>query len=437
LSRSAVTATPQPLGQLATGWFDQAGVPQVTMDLTCDGGGRSRLAFTQQRYLPSGAANDQTWTIPVCFAYEGAKHERVDQCVVLAKADAEVELPVCPSWFARAGDYGYFVAKLDDTALTALLDKGWDKLTHAERIVVYGDVAEYAQRGKIPIALAWAFVQKLAKGDMLEQTAATGDIVGDDPNGMPIGIEDMIPKDLLAAARTKTRGEFEAAAQKLGLAAKPGETLEGERLRLDLLAVVASSRSHVLDAEAKALAAHYHDLPDLTMRRVLKLAANADPKIAARLRVELDIETSPPVHLTLLGVLAGLHGPQQHRAMLESLVADPKLAPEDRGLIWLFGGEEARADNEAYLRAHLDDVLKRMPTGENEDFPIFLNLVGPFANACDPARRDEIAAYLTEHFGKLPSAVRPIKQAIERMDNCIASKQALEPALRAWLHAKS
>jgi hypothetical protein len=123
--------------------------------------------------------------------------------------------------------------------------------------------------------------------------------------------------------------------------------------------------------------------------------------------------------------------------MVESLVGDPKLAHDDLAELWLYGGEEARADDEAYLRAHLDEVVKRLPSAENEDFPSFLYLVGPFANACDPARRDELAAYLTEHFGKLPSTVRPIKQAIEQMDNCIASKQALEPALRAWLHAKS
>jgi hypothetical protein len=143
------------------------------------------------------------------------------------------------------------------------------------------------------------------------------------------------------------------------------------------------------------------------------------------------------VHHTQLQTLASLHDPQQHRAMLESLVGDPKLAPEDLGRLFYFGGEEARADDEAYLRAHFDEVVKRLPSGENADFPSVLYLVIPFANACDPARRDEIAAYLTEHFGKLPSAVRPVKQAIERMDNCIASKQALEPGLRAWLRAKS
>jgi alanyl aminopeptidase len=255
--------------------------------------------------------------------------------------------------------------------------------------------------------------------------------------GMPIGVKFVIGKDLLAPARAKARTEFEPAAKRIGIAAKPGESVDQERLRVDLVQTVVWSRSHVLDAEAKTLAAHYHDLPTIMLQPVLELASNADPKLVARLRSDLDVETVPAVHEALLGTLASLHDPLQHRAMLESLVADPKLTSEDLSLVWLYGDEEARADDEAYLRAHFAEVMKRMPTGENEDFPAFLHLVPPFTNACDPARRDEIAAYLTDHLGKLPAAVRPIKQAIESMDNCIASKQALEPALRAWLHVKS
>src|SRR3569833_2797517 len=426
-----------PLGPLATGWIAQAGVPEVAKDLTCDGGGSSRLAFMQQRYLPSGAANDQTWTIPVCFAYEGVQHDRVDQCVVLAKTEMEVPLRVCPSWFTRAGAHGYFIAKLDEPALTALLDKGWDKLTQAERIVIYGDVAEYARRGRLPVSLAWAFLAKLAKGDAREQIAATGDLVGFGAEGLPIGIGEVMPRDLRPAAAAKVRGELEPLAKRLGILDKPGDPIEVERLRADLLDTILATRSHVLASEARALAARYRDLPGLTMRRVLALAANAEPKFAAQVRSDLASETLPVVHETLPATRGSLTDPQQHHAMIESLVNDPKLAPEDLARIWTYGDEEARADDAAYLRAHFAEIKQRLPTSKNEDFPIFLLLVQPFANACDPARRDEIATFLTDHFSKLPSAARPVKQAIETMDNCIASKRALEPALRLWLAAKS
>jgi len=424
----------KPLGKLVTAWFDQAGIPEVAMDLTCDGGGKARLALAQKRYLPSGADNDQTWTVPVCIAYEGAKHERVEQCTTLAHADGEMELPVCPNWFAPAGATGYYQAKLDAPAIGELVAKGWAKLTVDERLTLYQDVLEYTRRGRLPLALYWQLTDKLAHGEPREVMAATGDIAGSSP-GMAGGLEVFIPADLLPAARAKVRAELEPLTKKYGLAGKPGDDVVTQRLRLDLVLSIVWSRSHVLDKEAKALAAKYHTLPDSEMAPVLDLAVNADPKLADKLRADLASEKSPVVHQTLLEALASQHDPKLHRAMTEALV--PTLSPEDLARYWLFGDEDARADNEAYLRLHLDEVMKRLPTSENEDFPLVLLLARPFTNACDPARRDELAAYVTQHFGSLPSGQRPIKQGIEDMDICIASKKALEPSLRLWLGGKS
>jgi hypothetical protein len=77
-----------------------------------------------------------------------------------------------------------------------------------------------------------------------------------------------------------------------------------------------------------------------------------------------------------------------------------------------------------------------MPASETEIFPLALLASVPFATACDPARRDEIATYVTAHFSSLPSAARPIKQLLEQMDDCIARKKLLEPTLRTWLTGK-
>ena len=40
---------------------------------------------------------------------------------------------------------------------------------------------------------------------------------------------------------------------------------------------------------------------------------------------------------------------------------------------------------------------------------------------------------MTKHFASMPGGARTVKQAIESMDQCIASKQLLEPEIRAWL----
>jgi hypothetical protein len=58
---------------------------------------------------------------------------------------------------------------------------------------------------------------------------------------------------------------------------------------------------------------------------------------------------------------------------------------------------------------------------------------GIFTNACDPARRDEIAKYVTATFGSKPGGQREVAQAIEGMDQCIAWRKVNEPQVARWL----
>ena len=78
----------------------------------------------------------------------------------------------------------------------------------------------------------------------------------------------------------------------------------------------------MLDAEAKKLFARYRELPTEQLYAVIEIAANADPKLAAQLRTDLDAEHDPVIHSTMVEALSQLRDPMQHRAMLESIVAD-------------------------------------------------------------------------------------------------------------------
>src|SRR6185312_12212524 len=64
-------AAGKPLGRLVTDYFDQAGIPDVSMKLSCTGG-KGTLALSQRRYMPTenAPAGDQTWAVPLCIAYE-------------------------------------------------------------------------------------------------------------------------------------------------------------------------------------------------------------------------------------------------------------------------------------------------------------------------------------------------------------------------------
>jgi alanyl aminopeptidase len=431
----------KPLGRLVSGWFDQAGVPEVAMTMTCDGKAKARIAMSQKRYLPTGGESSEQWTVPVCVAYEGAKHERVEQCTVLDAAQGELALPVCPAWFAPAGDYGYYRAKLDAKALDAIRDKAWRSLTREEHLSIYSDAFAFVVQGSLPLASWTSLTAVLGRSrDPLELAAALGDtwLTGGGVPGYPPALLQAMPPDLLPAARAKVRAIAEPLARSYGLAPAANDTVVTATVRSDVVGAIAASRSHVLDAQAKKLVPRYHELSIGTMTAVLDLAANADAKIAAALRADVDKEIDPVVRGAVVGALEKLRDPDRYRAMLASLATDPALTTEEYTWMWTtWGSEEARAVLEAYEREHLDDIEKRLPVSDTEIFPFGIVPGFSITAACDPARRDEIATYVTAHFASLPAADRLVKQAIEQMDDCIARRKLLEPALRLWLTGKS
>jgi hypothetical protein len=56
-----------------------------------------------------------------------------------------------------------------------------------------------------------------------------------------------------------------------------------------------------------------------------------------------------------------------------------------------------------------------------------------FTRGCDASRRDQIVDYVTKSFATIPGGAHLVQQAIETLDQCIASRAVLDPEIRAWL----
>jgi hypothetical protein len=295
-------------------------------------------------------------------------------------------------------------------------------------------------QGSAPLSIWTSMTAMLGRSrDVLEVSAALGDIwqTGGGSFGYPPDLVQALPKELLPAARAKVRAIAEPLARTYGLVPTATDTVVSATLRSDLLGAIVWSHSHVLDAQAKKLVARYHELSIDTMTAVLQIAANADPKVAAALRADVDKEVDPVVRSVLLGVLERLGDPDRYRTTLASIATDPALTTEEYASIWYtFADADTLPMLEAYEREHYDEIEKRLPVSDTAIFPVGVVPAFSITSACDPARRDEIATYVTSHFASLPAAARPVKQAIEMMDHCIARKKLLEPALRAWLTGK-
>jgi hypothetical protein len=114
-----------------------------------------------------------------------------------------------------------------------------------------------------------------------------------------------------------------------------------------------------------------------------------------------------------------------------ALALDPRI--ETRELFPLvFAGRDRLQVRivDAYFREHIAELLARYPT--TGEFGAF-NLANMFLRRCDAAQRDDAAAFVREHFGKLVGAERSIARGLEGLDQCIAAQGLLGPRLTAWL----
>ena len=123
------------------------------------------------------------------------------------------------------------------------------------------------------------------------------------------------------------------------------------------------------------------------------------------------------------------------RAVLEAALAlllDKRV--DFREPMWMLFAPETeptRLVAQSFFRRHQDELLARMPKDEVAGTAAEMTTV--FTSSCDAARRNEVVEYVDKEFATLPGGARAVKQAIESMDQCIASKQMLEPEIRAWL----
>jgi len=409
-------------------FLDQPGAPEITATLDCSKG-PPRLALSQHRYVPPGSPEPpatKPWIVPVCVAYErGGK--RAEACTLLDAAEGSLALEAraCPRWvMPNVNARGYYHASLTAAQVTALRDEAWSQLAWTERLVVAETAQTEASFGKLPLQLALSFVPKLlAGGDRYTIEAALGG---------PTGLERLVADDQRAKYEAWIRMTFGPGATKLGLVPKDSDDLDAEQTRAALSYAAAwHGRDSDLVKQALDLAVKWRDLPGGMRRTVLQIAVDASPDLGASVQSEVVHEQDRRKRDEMLWALAGVRDPKRYEAAL-GLLLDK--AVDFRESMWmLFGAttDPTRLVAQSFFRAHEAELVARMPKDEVAGTAAEMTYI--FTSLCDPARRAETVDFVTKHFASMPGGARTVKQAIESMDQCIASKQLLQPEVRAWL----
>ncbi|MCI0572591.1 MAG: M1 family metallopeptidase [Myxococcaceae bacterium] len=416
-------------------FLDQPGVPLVSVALTCAKDAAPTLQLSQQRYLPVGSKGEaaQTWQVPVCVRYGRGKAE-AQACTLLTETKGTLALDGvkgCPEWVVpNAGSRGYYRAQLQGELLTKLTQDGGKRLTLAERIGLLGDVKALTGGGFLPAGETLALVPRLATVEDRDLLTAAASIV----TGVP---EDFVPEHLQPHYARYVRKVFGERARRLGLTPKKGESQDVALLRPVVVgAMMLDGKDAALRSEAKRLAAAWLKdssavAPEMLSVVLAVAAEESDAALQERLLSAAKETKDRRVRTQVLGALGAVKDPARARQNLAAaLLGAFDVRDASSLLAGSLGNPSTREVAYGFVKEHFDALVEKMPRNSGA----YLITHGGYF--CDAEHRADVVAFFGERAPKHEGGPRMLAQTLERLDLCIAQKEAQSKSLAAFLQTQ-
>jgi alanyl aminopeptidase len=414
-------------------FLDQAGVPVVSILMHCDNG-KVLLEATQSRFVAVGSpkASPASWNIPLCVAYSAGGKEQ-HECEVLDKPSQEWALKAqsCPTWIlGNDGEIGYYRVQAPVELIRPLLADRAKSLSIAERVGALGDIGALVDTGAVPPAEALALIEPFGRDPdwrvVSETMRDTGIVRGD-----------LVPAWLRPNAARFLRQMYGLRAHELGWSAKPGEEGDTRELRRRLSILVArDGEDPELLAEARKLALRWlddHSSVDPGIADVILSAAasHGDQELFDKIHAAAVKSQDHHERQMLIAALGSFRDPAIIRQRL-ALLLTGQFDPRESFQQFLFPAPpEARTLPFEFVKQNLDALVKKLPRDVGEDYAAQLPAVGEAF--CDASSRAELESFFGPRVGRFNGGTRILAQMLERIDLCIARKQALGPSLSQFL----
>lgn len=423
LDSIATAGKPQLTAAFKT-FLDQPGIPEISVELKC--AGQPRVAIGQKRYFPLGSTGAQgaQWQVPVCVRYEAADSSATE-CFLLDKPSAEFPLKnasSCPAEIsANANATGYYITSYRGGLLEKLFGEKSDWLNAAERVTLLHDLKTLAGSGDAKESAALAAARTFANSPERQLAAESREIVG--------GARVLVPPALLPNYAAFIRKTFGARAADLGWSTKPDDDADTRLMRASLVPFVAREGDDpALQAEARRMALGWLDSrkgidPDM-LRVTLSTAAFAGGQdLFDRLLAELKKTQDRGERRAIIAALGSFRDPKIVQQALALLLA-PQLDVRETFGLMLSGlaNPQTQSLPFEFLKAHYDEVLKRLPRGGDFDAAASLPFVGgPF---CDEPSRRAFVEFFQDRVGGFLGGPRNYAQVLEGIRLCEAQRAA-------------
>jgi alanyl aminopeptidase len=328
---------------------------------------------------------------------------------------------------ANAGAGGYYLGLYEGNLLDALLKDDAQVLTLPEKVALVGNLAWLTGNGKIPLGKALVLAPSLARDPDRQVVTKTMEIT----TGLQ---ENLVPQDLLPRYRQYLLDVYGGRARDLGWKTKAGESEDARLLRPEVLSVVAKeAEDPELIAQAKKLALAWLDDhkavdPDMVGIVLFTAARHGDRDLFDRLRAAAKKETQENFRGTLLFSLGSFQDPEIIKTALPIVLSNEFDSRESVSI--LFGLAERRETRDFaydFVKQNWDALIAKPPTDSGSYLPYVA------AGYCNAGHRQDVQNFLSGRSTKYTGGPRILTQRLERIDLCVAYKNAQEASVAEFL----
>jgi aminopeptidase N len=412
----------QKVGQLASGFLDRSGVPEVLVSWKCGVGGKegARVELRASEWRPLGAGGDpaRAWTLPVCVASDVQKART---CFTLGAEPIARDLGAsCPSWlYPNAEEAGYYRFVIDKRQLQALA-RSARALDSIDRLGLVSNAwAEVRQGALDPNDLLDLLPAFDGEGNhyVREQIAAT-------LHGLDHGLVD---DTALPAFRRFVAARMAGRKAALGWEPARGAKEDDERAleRATVLETLgATARDKATLAEAEKYAAKWladpASIPADTAEIALPLAAiGAGVPRLEQLRAAAKNAKLPEQRMLAIRAMGWIEdGPTLRKALDLALTDEIKLSE----LRYLFRAvaQQRGAGSTVYAweKENWAKLRERVPGSYGAE-----TLVGVAGSLCTRAEHDDAQAFFAQATRGIEGVQRKLDEALEKGDTCVALRE--------------
>jgi aminopeptidase N len=420
--------TGKPVDRIMRTMVDQTGAPVISVRNSCSQN-TNEITLTIDRFVgspgpSSGAA--QTWTLPVCLKTAGGK----PRCELIDRRERTIRTNGCSATFANADSRGYYFS--DYTADTVSgFAKNIGSLSTAERISLLGDEWWMVRAGRHDIDT----YLELSAALSTDETPAIVNMVANRLESISDDIADLAERP---AFQAWIRARFGPALMTLGL---PGPATDGDdrqARRATLLHLVGvTGNDPEVQRKARELARQYiadpHSIPATLASKVLTVAAvGGDAALYDQYVAQLGKHSAQPeLYYQFFNALPWFSDPVLVKRTLE-FATSPSVRSQDAST--LIGPLLIRPSTSdiawEFTKSRWPELLKTLNI-----FQAIPAIVQSFSGFCSVTRAADVKDFLAKN--SVPAVARAGRQAVERIENCVALDMRQSKPFAAWLARRS